>query len=85
MIGISMISILSGQNPLIWPLRILIIQVEEITIYFKTSSNFSKLLQTPFKLFQTLSTHVQTLFKSKHDLRHRNRGPKDPRPLEFIE
>ena len=32
-------------------------------IYFKTSSNFSKLLLTPSKLFQTLSRLVQTLFK----------------------
>ena len=32
-------------------------------IYFKTSSNSSKLLQTPSKFFQNLSTLVQTLFK----------------------
>ena len=76
---------LCGQNPLIWPLHIPIIQEntateKSISKLLQTPPNFSKVLQTPSKLFQTLSTLVQTLSKcvqtcpnvSKHVQLHLN-------------
>ena len=44
--------LLSGQNPLIWPLHIPIIQVQEDT------KSISKLLQTPPNGFQTIPSPV---------------------------